>query len=227
MSLSNPSSTEFPSDLRYVRLRQRMVVNLQERGIYNESVLEALGKVPRELFVDEALRAESYGDHALPILAGQTISQPYIVARMTELLELTPQSRVLEIGAGSGYQTAILALLAGQVFAIERIGALARLAQSRLRLLGIYNTTVKCFDGSVGWSQYAPYDGILAAAAGPEIPQPLIDQLAVGGHLVLPVGDEQQQRLVRISRTTAGFQQEDHGSVKFVPLIGRHGYQSS
>ena len=144
---------------------------------------------------------------------------------MTELLEPLPTKRVLEIGAGSGYQTAILSLVVGKVFSIERIAALARLAQSRLQQLGIYNATVKCFDGTVGWSQFAPYDGILVAAAGPEIPQPLVDQLAVGGHLVLPVGDENAQRLIRVTRTPEGLRQEDHGGVKFVPLIGRHGHK--
>ncbi|MBX7218789.1 MAG: protein-L-isoaspartate(D-aspartate) O-methyltransferase [Blastocatellia bacterium] len=223
-ALNVPDNPEYVSDIRYIRLRQRLVEQLREKGIRDETVLEAIGTVPREFFVDEALRSESYGDHALPIAAGQTISQPYIVARMTELLELKPGCRVLEIGAGSGYQTAVLALLAGKVFSIERIPALARLAQTRMRTLGFHNTTVKNFDGTGGWSQFAPYDGILAAAAGPEVPQPLVDQLAVGGHLVLPVGDDKEQHLIRISRTESGFRQEMHGSVKFVPLIGRHGF---
>ena len=225
MASDFPIKKEFIADVRFARARERMVALLRERGISNEAVLKAMGTIPRELFLDPVLSGESYGDHALPILAGQTISQPYIVARMTELLEPLPTKRVLEIGAGSGYQTAILSLVVGKVFSIERIAALARLAQSRLQQLGIYNATVKCFDGTVGWSQFAPYDGILVAAAGPEIPQPLMDQLAVGGHLVLPVGDENAQRLIRVTRTPEGLRQEDHGGVKFVPLIGRHGHK--
>src|SRR5256885_5295167 len=159
-----------------------MVERLRDHyGIRDGRVLEALAEVPRHAFVPEALQGRAYGDHALPIAANQTISQPYIVARMTELLELDERSRVLEIGAGSGYQTAVLARLAAQVYAIERLGELAREAQARIRPLHIYNATVKCFDGTLGWEAHAPYDAILAAAGGPEIPQPLLAQLKVGG----------------------------------------------
>src|SRR5919199_1248391 len=147
--------------------------------IRDARVLSVMREVPRHLFVPEALQGRAYGDHALPINANQTISQPYIVARMTELLELDKSSRVLEIGAGSGYQTAVLARVAGQVYAIERIAELARQAQARIRSLGIYNATVKCFDGTLGWSAHAPYDGILVAAGGPEVPEPLMVQLKV------------------------------------------------
>ena len=203
-----------------------MVERLREHyRIGDQRVLAAMSEVPRHLFVPEALQGRAYGDHALPIDANQTISQPYIVARMTELLEAVKSSRVLEIGAGSGYQTAVLARVAGQVYAIERIGELAREAQARIRQLGIYNATVKCFDGTLGWSAHAPYDGILVAAGGPEVPAPLTAQLKVGGRLVLPVGESREsQRLVRVIRTEEGFQHEEHGACAFVPLIGRHGW---
>jgi protein-L-isoaspartate(D-aspartate) O-methyltransferase len=193
--------------------------------IGDERVLRVMGEVPRHLFVPEALRSNAYGDHALPISANQTISQPYIVARMTELLEIDQNSRVLEIGAGSGYQTAVLARLAGSVFAIERIAELAREAQRRIRELGIYNATVKCFDGTLGWDAHAPYDGILAAAGGPDVPDPLLAQLKTGGRLVMPVGrTRESQRLVRVVKTEKDYRREDHGACAFVPLIGRYGW---
>ena len=203
-----------------------MVERLRDHyQIRDSKVLEAMRSVPRHAFVPDALQTRAYGDHALPISGSQTISQPYIVARMTELLEIGSESRVLEIGAGSGYQTAILARVAGQVYAIERIASLAREAQSRIRQLGIYNATVKCFDGTLGWAANAPYDGILVAAGGPGIPEPLVAQLKVGGHLVVPVGETREaQRLIRIIKTESGRKQEDHGSCAFVPLIGQHGW---
>ena len=194
-------------------------------GIGDTAVLYAMSTVPRHFFVPDALRGRAYGDHALPISANQTISQPYIVARMTELLDLDKNSRVLEIGAGSGYQTAVLAKLAGQVYAIERIGDLAREAQARIRALGIYNATVKCFDGTVGWTAHAPYDAILVAAGGPSVPEPLIAQLKVGGRLVIPVGETREsQMLIRVRKTEAGHKTEEHGPCAFVPLIGHHGW---
>ena len=194
-------------------------------GITDGSVLEALRSVPRHFFVPEALQSRAYGDHALPISANQTISQPFIVARMTELLQIDGNSRVLEIGAGSGYQTAVLAKVAGQVYSIERIGDLAREAQARIRQLDIYNATVKCFDGTLGWAAHAPYDAILVAAGSPVIPSPLIAQLKIGGRLVLPVGESREsQRLIRIVKTETGYSEEDHGGCAFVPLIGQHGW---
>ena len=194
-------------------------------GIRDVRVLEAMRAVPRHLFVPEALQSRAYGDHALPINANQTISQPFIVARMSELLELDDRSRVLEIGAGSGYQTAVLAHLAAQVYAIERIGELARVAQARIRQLGIYKATIKCFDGTLGWSAHAPYDGILVAAGGPEVPEPLLAQLKVDGRLVIPIGETRgSQRLVRVIRTDKGYTREDHGACAFVPLIGHYGW---
>lgn len=208
--------------------RERMVARLSDHyGIKDHRVLEAMRTVPRHRFVPEALQSRAYGDHALPISANQTISQPFIVARMTELLELNSQSRVLEIGAGSGYQTAVLSHVAAQVYAIDRIGDLAREAQARIRELGIYNATVKCFDGTLGWAANAPYDGILVAAGGPTVPEPLIVQLKVGGRLVVPVGESREaQRLIRVIRTEHGTRQEDHGPCAFVPLIGQHGWSA-
>src|SRR5437762_3553658 len=195
-------------------------------GIKDQKVLEAMRAVPRHFFVTEALRGRAYDDNALPINFNQTISQPFIVARMTELLEIDKQSRVLEIGAGSGYQTAILSRLASQVYAIERIGELAREAQGRIRDLGIYNATVKAFDGTLGWSAHGPYDGILVAAGGPKVPEPLIAQLKIGGRLIIPVGGTREsQTLVRLIKTEAGTKTEEHGPCQFVPLIGQHGWE--
>ena len=204
-----------------------MVERLRDHyRIRDEKVLEAMRSVPRHFFVTEALRGRAYDDNALPINFNQTISQPFIVARMSELLEIDKQSRVLEIGAGSGYQTAILARLASQVYAIERIGELAREAQARIRELDIYNATVKAFDGTLGWSAYGPYDAILVAAGGPRIPDPLIAQLGVGGRLVIPIGETREsQKLVRVIKSEAGQKIEDHGSCQFVPLIGQHGWE--
>lgn len=205
-----------------------MVARLRDHyGIRDARVLEAMRSVPRHAFVPEALQGRAYGDHALPISGNQTISQPYIVARMTELLQIDKESRVLEIGAGSGYQTAVLAKVAGQVYSIERIGDLARAAQARIRQLGIHNATVKCFDGTLGWAANAPYDAILVAAGGPNIPQPLVAQLKTGGRLVVPVGGTRDsQQLVRVIKTESGSREEDHGGCAFVPLIGQHGWSN-
>ena len=204
-----------------------MIARLRDHyGVRDPKVLEAMRTVPRHAFVPDALQGRAYGDHALPISANQTISQPYIVARMTELLELDQISRVLEIGAGSGYQTAVLAKIAAQVYSIERIADLAREAQTRIRRLGIYNATVKCFDGTLGWGASAPYDAILVAAGGPTVPEPLFAQLKVGGRLVIPVGESREsQRLVRVVKIGTGRREEDHGACAFVPLIGRHGWR--
>lgn len=222
----NPNRTQFDTPA-FARERADMVERLRKRyRIRDERVLAAIAKIPRQLFVLEAMRGHSYGDHALPIDFGQTISQPYIVARQTELLEVTNQDRVLEIGAGSGYQTAVLAEIAGQVFALERLPELAKRAQDLLRQLGINNATIRCFDGTYGWSEFAPYKGILVAAASPEIPKPLVEQLAIGGHLVIPIGDEKEQRLIRVTRTEDGTKTEDHGACQFVKLIGKYGWES-
>ena len=205
-----------------------MVARLREHyGIRDERVLDAMRSVPRHAFVPGALQSRAYGDHALPISANQTISQPFIVARMSELLEVNRDSRVLEIGAGSGYQTAVLAKIAGQVFAIERIADLARSGQALIRQLGIYNATIKCFDGTLGWAANAPYDAILVAAGGPVVPEPLVSQLKVGGRLVVPVGESREaQRLIRVIKLERGNRTEDHGACAFVPLIGQHGWKN-
>ena len=207
--------------------RQKMVDHL--RGHYrisDERVLDAMNRVPRHLFVPEALASQAYKDNALPIAGGQTISQPFIVGRMTELLELKGKERVLEIGAGSGYQTAILALLARRVFALERINVLEVDAKRRLLNLGFRNVSMRCDDGTNGWPFYAPFDAILVAAGGPAVPQPLVDQLELGGRLVIPVGgDQRSQTLVRVSRTESGVISEDFGPCSFVPLIGDHGWK--
>ena len=225
MRSNTPLSTSANADL-FQPHRARMVELLRSRGIRDERVLKSMGEIPRHLFVPEALAAKAYGDHALPIGDMQTISQPYMVARMTELLETDRNSTVLEIGAGSGYQTAVLSAVAGRVFAIERISDLARNAQRNIRRLGCYNATVKWFDSTIGWSDHAPYDGILVAAGSPEIPEPLIKQLDIGGKLVIPIGDAEQQVLVRLIRTEAGTTREDHGLCQFVKLIGRYGWQN-
>ncbi|HKP87095.1 MAG TPA: protein-L-isoaspartate(D-aspartate) O-methyltransferase [Blastocatellia bacterium] len=223
---SNVRINESYNSNQFQSQRARMVELLRSRGIRDERVLNAMREIPRHLFVPEALQAKAYGDHALPIGEMQTISQPYMVARMTELLEADNDSTVLEIGAGSGYQTAVLSAVAGRIFAIERISGLARMAQSNIRKLGCYNATVKWFDGTIGWSEHAPYDAILVAAGGPEIPEPLVQQLAIGGRLVIPVGDAEQQSLVRVIRTETGTRREDHGACVFVKLIGRYGWPS-
>jgi protein-L-isoaspartate(D-aspartate) O-methyltransferase len=210
----------------YQPQRARMVELLKSRGIKNESVLQAMREIPRHLFVPEALAAKAYGDHALPIGDMQTISQPFMVARMTELLEVDKDSTVLEIGAGSGYQTAVLSAVAGRIFSLERISELARQGQANIRKIGCYNATIKCFDGTLGWSEHAPYDAILVAAGSPDIPEPLVAQLKVGGRLVLPVGTTDQQTLVRIIKTEDGVVRENHEYCVFVKLIGRHGWKS-
>ncbi len=206
-----------------------MVERLRDHyGILDAKVLEAMRTMPRHFFVTEALRGRAYDDNALPINFNQTISQPFIVARMTELLELNKQMRVLEIGAGSGYQTAILAQLASQVYAIERIGELAREAHDRIRTLGIYNATVKAFDGTLGWSAHGPYDAILVAAGGPRVPDPLVAQLKVGGRLVIPIGaTRESQKLVRVIKTETKPKLEEHAPCQFVPLIGQHGWEKN
>ena len=209
----------------YARARDRMVELLAQRGIVDARVLDAMRAIPRHDFVPEPFTSKAYGDHALSIGAEQTISQPYMVALMTQLLDLKAEDRVLEIGAGSGYQTAVLAAIARYVYGIERIADLARQAMTRLQALKISNATVKCFDGTIGWSEHAPYDAVLVAAGGPSIPEPLVAQLKVGGRLVAPVGTERSQRLVRLVKTVRGVVEEDYGGCVFVKLIGRYGHE--
>ena len=207
--------------------RERMVELLRSvTGIRDERVLSAMSHVPRHLFVPDALKSQAYKDNALPIAAKQTISQPQIVARMSELLELDEGATVLEIGVGSGYQTAVLGLIAKQVYGIERISELAQTAADRLLSLGYKNVRMKCSDGTLGWEEQGPFDGILVAAGGPDIPEPLLLQLKEGGRLVIPVGEDQSsQRLVRLVRSGDTFKRRDCGPCSFVPLIGEHGWK--
>jgi protein-L-isoaspartate(D-aspartate) O-methyltransferase len=201
------------------RTRERLVQRLMEQGVKNPAVLDRIRNVPRHIFVDEALASRAYEDTALPIGFGQTISQPYIVARMTEaLLEAGPVSSVLEVGTGCGYQTAVLATLVPRIFTIERIEPLLLRAKSRLKELGIKNVRFRHGDGYEGWKAQGPYEGLLVAAAPMTVPDALLQQLAIGGRLVMPVGAEGKQELLRITRTDQGFEQERLGAVSFVPL---------
>ena len=196
-------------------------------AIRDERVLEAMNRVPRHLFVPEAIQSQAYKDNALPIAASQTISQPFIVARMTELLELKGRERVLEIGSGSGYQTAVLAYVTRKVFSVERLPELAANAKALLLWLGYRNISFRTADGTEGWKVYAPFDAILVAAGGPEIPKPLVEQLEIGGRMVIPIGpDQKSQNLVRVIRTETGFETENCGPCAFVPLIGSHGWDA-
>jgi protein-L-isoaspartate(D-aspartate) O-methyltransferase len=202
------------------RTRERLVQRLKEQGISNEAVLDRIRNVPRHLFVDEALSSRAYEDTALPIGFGQTISQPYIVARMTEaLLAAGPVAKVLEIGTGCGYQTAVLACLVQEIFSIERIAPLLARARQTLRELKIRNLHLRLDDGHVGWAARAPFDGILLTAAPPAVPAPLFDQLRVGGRLIAPVGAEGRQELMRYTKTEEGALREQLVAVSFVPLL--------
>src|SRR5688572_27182876 len=203
------------------RTRDRLVQRLREQGIANLAVLDRVRNVPRHIFVDEALGSRAYEDTALPIGYGQTISQPYIVARMTEaLLEGGPLANVLEIGTGCGYQTAVLAPLVERLYTVERIEPLIARAKQRLKELGIRNVRFRHGDGSLGWKAHAPFDGILVAAAPLTVPEPLLKQLAIGGRLVVPVGPEGEQELVRLTRRESTIEKRSLGAVAFVPLLG-------
>jgi protein-L-isoaspartate(D-aspartate) O-methyltransferase len=206
--------------------REHMVdMQLIPRGIKSRRVLEAMRKVPRHLFVDPAIQHSAYDDTALPIGEGQTISQPYMVALMTELLELKGSEKVLEIGTGSGYQAAILAELAREVFTVERIAPLADKAAERFRALSYDNIHVRAGDGTLGWPEEAPFDRIIITAASPGIPDPLMEQLAMDGILVAPVGSRYSQQLLKIKKTIKGLFEEDHVPCVFVPLIGEYGWR--
>jgi len=209
-----------------VRREQMVTKQLTARGIRDERVLEAMRRVPRHLFVAEHLEHRAYGDHALPLgRTGQTISQPYVVARMSELLAVEPEHSVLEIGTGTGYQTAILAHLARRVYSLERVDELTKEAIGRMRKLGFDNVKVQTFDGTVGWGEFAPFDRILVTAGAPAVPKPLLDQLAAGGRLVIPEGSRLDQRLVVYTKDEQGeIHREPGEAVVFVPLVGRHGW---
>lgn len=201
------------------RTRGRLIQRLREEGITDERVLAAMREVPRHLFVEEALASRAYEDSALPIGFGQTISQPYIVALMTQALLAGRPKKVLEIGTGSGYQTAVLAALVEEVYTVERMEPLMKLARKRLRELGCHNVHVKLYAGGVGWPEHAPYDGILVTAAASELPQPLLAQLAPGGTLVAPVGGPAMQELLLVRHADGGYARERIELVNFVPLV--------
>lgn len=202
------------------RTRDRLVKRLKEHGIRNEAVLNQIRNVPRHLFVDEALASRAYEDTALPIGQGQTISQPYVVARMTEaLLSGFNGEKVLEIGTGCGYQTAVLSPLVKEIYSVERIPELLKRTRRRLRELDIYNVHFRPGDGWEGWPKYAPYDGIIVAAAASVIPEKLLQQLAPGGRLVIPIGPPGRQELMLVARKDDHFEQSSLGGVSFVPLV--------
>lgn len=208
----------------YGGYRTQLVAELQAKGIRDLAVLRAIAQVPRHLFVPPAVRHRAYEDSALPIGAGQTISQPWVQARSLEVARLTGREKVLEVGTGSGYQTALLAQLADQVFSVERLPALAQQAREALAGAGVRHVTVLVGDGTLGWRPYAPYDAILVAAASPEVPQPLLEQLAPGGRLILPLGDRQVQTLTLVTREGDRLRTEPLTDVRFVPLIGQFGF---
>jgi protein-L-isoaspartate(D-aspartate) O-methyltransferase len=206
--------------------RRRLVEALRERGIKDMAVLRAFEQTPRHVFVPTGVRHRAYEDSALPIGNGQTISQPSIHARYLELLALTGREKVLEVGTGSGYQTVLLAHLAAQVFSIERIAPLLQGAREVIAKCGVRNVSLLLGDGTLGWREYAPYDAILVSAAAPSVPQPLVDQLAEGGRLLIPLGGQDVQTLTVLTRKQGQISREDILPVRFVPLLGQHGWQS-
>jgi protein-L-isoaspartate(D-aspartate) O-methyltransferase len=198
-----------------------------ERGIKDARVLEAMSIIPRHLFVDEAMKYNAYRDGALPIGDKQTISQPYMVAIMCEHLDLKGNEKVLEIGTGSGYQTAVLSLLSAQVYSVERIAPILFKARKTLESLGIYNVALKVGDGTLGWNDFAPYDAIIVSAGSPELPKPLLEQLAVQGKMVIPVGDDLGQTLRTVVKTDKGFVTKEDTGCTFVPLLGQYGWKEN
>ena len=210
----------------YGGYRARLVEQLRAQGIRDLAVLRAFAATPRHLFVPEAVRHRAYEDAALPIGAGQTISQPFTQARYLEALGLKGTERVLEIGTGSGYQTALLGALAEQVFTIERVRSLAESAQAALRGAGVNNVSVLVGDGTLGWSAYAPYHAILVAAGGPEVPPPLVQQLAPDGRMIIPLGTKGKQILSLVRLTAMGARVTPIGDARFVPLVGEHGFDA-
>ena len=207
------------------RRRRRLVEKVRERGISDPRVLSAVGKVPRDRFVPEAVRPRAYEDSALPIGYGQTISQPSLQALYLDVLDLGQEDKVLEVGAGSGYQTALLAELSANVYAVERIPELTQRARDVLDELGYHNIALVTKDGTVGWSKYAPYDAILVAAAAPSVPDALVDQLAPGGRLLIPIGERVHQELTLVRKKPGGgIETEPLTGCVFVPLIGRFGW---
>jgi protein-L-isoaspartate(D-aspartate) O-methyltransferase len=209
-----------------VPVRRKVLIEyLREIGVSDKRVLAAIGAVPREVFVPATFRHQAYEDYPLEIGEGQTISQPSVVARITQLAEVGSRDRVLEIGAGSGYQAAVLAQLARFVFTLERLPRLAEAARARLSELGYANVSVQIMDGSLGWRARAPFEVIIVSAAAPSIPRALTEQLTDGGRLVVPIGELRRQQLVRVVRRGDRFEESSHGPATFVPLVGRDGFQ--
>ena len=207
--------------------RERMVQEQAvARGIEDIRVIAALRKIPRHLFVDAGIVNRAYDDSALPIGEKQTLSQPYMTARMVEALALGGDEKVLEIGTGSGYQTALLAELCFNVFSVEKIRVLSRKARTLLDQLEYHNIALHVGDGTIGWSEHSPYDAIIVSAGSPSVPQPLLEQLGARGRLVIPIGDEQTQTLLRVSRSSSGFENEQLGECKFVKLFGKYGWRN-
>jgi protein-L-isoaspartate(D-aspartate) O-methyltransferase len=218
------SSDSIPQD--YLRAREKMVEEqVVARGIKNPRLLAAMRKIPRHLFVDPGLLPRAYDDSSLPIGAKQTVSQPYMAARMTDALDLSGEEKVLEIGTGSGYQSALLAELSFNVFSVEKIRALAVKARTVLDRLHYHNIAIQVGDGTIGWPEHSPFDAIIVTAGAPDLPRPLIEQLAVGGRLVIPVGDDESQVLVRLTRHASKFEEEQLGDCRFVKLWGKFGWQ--
>jgi protein-L-isoaspartate(D-aspartate) O-methyltransferase len=208
----------------YRGARRRLIESLQEGGIGDLAVLRAVELTPRHLFVPSGVRHRAYEDSALPIGSGQTISQPSVHARYLQLLELSGHERVLEVGTGSGYQTVLLSHLAAQVFSIELVPELLARARAAIVACNVANVSLLLGDGTLGWRAFAPYDAILVSAAAPEVPQPLLEQLAEGGRLLVPLGGRTDQVLVMVTRHTEGFERRDIAPVRFVPLLGTHGW---
>jgi protein-L-isoaspartate(D-aspartate) O-methyltransferase len=205
--------------------RRRLVETLREKGISDLAVLRAIDMTPRHLFVPTGVQHRAYEDAPLPIGNQQTISQPYVHAKYLEILKLTGRERVLEVGTGSGYQTVLLSHLAAQVFSIERIPALFERAREIIQRLGAGNVNLLLGDGTIGWRSYAPYDAILVSAAAPEVPNPLLEQLGEGGRLLVPIGGKEEQSLWVFTRRGEQFESMDLGPVRFVPLLGAHGWE--
>ncbi|HMQ80646.1 MAG TPA: protein-L-isoaspartate(D-aspartate) O-methyltransferase [Ignavibacteria bacterium] len=205
--------------------KRKLVEGLWDKGIKDESVLKAIYDIPREKFISDALRKFAYDDNALPIECAQTISQPFTVAYMTQVLAIKHGDKILEIGTGSGYQAAVLCKLGAEVYSVERIEKLYENASGLLRQLG-YNVHLKLDDGTLGWEENAPYDKIIVTAGAPDIPHHLVEQLNIGGKLVIPVGDQQTQRLLEITRTEKGVEKKFYEHFKFVPLIGAEGWKA-
>lgn len=215
---------ETRNNRKYLNRRKKLAEQVQKKGIGDQRVLQAIEGIPRHIFIDSALENRAYEDGALPIGCGQTISQPFTVAVQTELLQVKDGDRILEIGTGSGYQAAILCFLGADVYSIERHEPLYLKARDTLKELG-YRPQLKCGDGTLGWSAYAPYDGIVVTAGAPVVPEDLISQLSIGGKLIVPVGDQKLQTMTRITRTGEdSFEQEQLKQFKFVPLIGEKGW---